>query len=152
MFDVTSISAIVAAAGVIIGVVLAVVELRNLVKQRQMESVNELYSSLKEREFIEAWDKFINRETTKDFDEYWKRYGLEGSVEMQMVLNLIDQVGVLLRRKLIDLGIVQDLFGSTVIRTWEKVKPLFDESVKKTGKPHSYPALEYLYNEMKKRE
>jgi len=35
MLDIPSISAVVAAAGVIIGVVLTVIELRNLVKQRQ---------------------------------------------------------------------------------------------------------------------
>jgi len=69
-----------------------------------------------------------------------------------MVLTLLDQAGVLLRRKLIDVGLVQEFFGSTVIDIWEKLKPLFEEEEKRTGKPHVYQAIEYLYNEMKKRE
>jgi hypothetical protein len=152
MVEITEISTMVAVVGVLVGVFLAVLELRDLVKQRQTELVNDLYSFVRTREYLEAWKKFTAREITTDFHEYEKKYGLEGSVEMSMVLNLMDQVGVLLRRKLIDFGIVQDLFGPTVIATWEKVKPLFDEETKRTGRPHVYPALEYLYNEVKERE
>ena len=42
MVDITEISAIVAAAGVLVGVVFTVMELRNLVKQRQTDLVTQL--------------------------------------------------------------------------------------------------------------
>jgi len=44
MLDIPSISVMVAAAGVIVGVVFTVLELRNLIKQRQTDLVTRLYS------------------------------------------------------------------------------------------------------------
>jgi hypothetical protein len=61
-------------------------------------------------------------------------------------------VGVLLRRKLIDAELIQEVFGSHAINIWGKLKPLFEETERQTGKPHVWQAVEYLYNEMKKRE
>jgi len=69
-----------------------------------------------------------------------------------MAMVRFDLVGALLRRKLIDAELVQDLFGHHVITIWEQVKPLLEEEEKRTGKPHVWKAVEYLYNEMKKRE
>jgi hypothetical protein len=70
------ISAIVAAAGVLVGVVFTVMELRNLVKQRQIDLVNRIYSSLSTREYLEAWEEFRSREIT-DLNEYGKEHGLQ---------------------------------------------------------------------------
>jgi len=147
--DIASISAIVAAVGVIIGVVFTVLQLRDLVRTRQTDIVNSLYSSVKSREYLEAWEKFSTRKITTDLLEYRKKYGY---VELNMVLVILDQVGILLRRKLIDVGLVQDFFGSTVTEVWEKYKPLFEEEERRLGKPHVYQAIEYLYGEMKKRD
>jgi len=149
MLDIPSIAGIVAALGVIVGVVLTVLQLRDLVRTRQTEIVNSLYSSMRTREYLEAWEKFSTRDITTDLLEYRKKYGF---VEANMVLTLLDQAGVLLRRKLIDVGLVKDLFGSTVIGIWGKYKPLFEEEERRLGRPHVYQAIEYLYNEMKKRE
>ncbi|NIO38532.1 hypothetical protein GTO27_12670, partial [Candidatus Bathyarchaeota archaeon] len=55
MLDIPSISALVAVAGVIVGVILTVVELRNLVKQRQTDLVVRLYSTYGSKESQEAW-------------------------------------------------------------------------------------------------
>jgi hypothetical protein len=57
MLDIPSISAIVAAAGVLVGVVIAVIELRNLVKQRQSDLVMRLYSDWGSEEIQKSsWD------------------------------------------------------------------------------------------------
>jgi len=149
MLDIPSISGIVAALGVIIGVAFTVLQLRDLVETRQTDLVNSLYSSVRTKEYLEAWEKFSTREITTDFLEYRKKYGF---IELNIVLTLLDQAGVLLRRKLIDVGLVQDFFGPTVVEIWEKYKPLFEEEERRLGRPHIYQAVEYLYNEMKKRE
>ena len=81
--------------------------------------------------------------------DYRKEYGL---VEVNQVCSLYESVGVLLQRKLIDVELVQDLFGSTVTSIWEKLKPLYKEEERRLGKPHVWKAVEYLYNEMQKRE
>ena len=54
MVDITEISAIVAAAGVLVGVVLNVLELRHLRKQRQTDLVVKLYSAFTSDDFSES--------------------------------------------------------------------------------------------------
>jgi hypothetical protein len=75
-------------------------------------------------------------------EDYAEKYG---ALEYNQVMALFDEVGVLLRRKLIDVDLVDDLFGDAVKRVKEKIKPL-------EGTDYERPAFEYLYNEMKKRE
>ena len=114
-----------------------------------MDLVNSLYSSVRTTEYLEAWEKTSTREIPTDLLEYKKKYGL---TELRLVLTLFDQAGILLRRKLIDAELVQDFFGPTVIETWEKYKPLYEEEERRLNRPHVYQAVEYLYNELKKRE
>ena len=147
--DIALVSALVAAIGVTVGVTLAYLEIRSLVRTRKTDLVIGIYSSVGTREYLEAYEKFMSREAS-DLDEYRRKYGF---VEWNMVLIRLDLVGALLRRRLIDYELVQDLFGSNVITIWERtVKPLLEEREKRTGKPHIWGAVEYLYNEMQKRE
>ena len=57
MLDIPSISTIIAAIGVIIGVVLTVLEIRNLVDTRQTDLVIRLYSTFGSKEVQDAWEK-----------------------------------------------------------------------------------------------
>ena len=148
MVDLTSISAMLAAIGVFVGVVFAILELRDLVRTRQTDLVTSIYSTVSTREYLEAWEKFRDREIT-DLNEYKKKHGL---IELNIVMTRYDQIGALLRRKLIDVELVQDLFGPTAISIWEKLKKPILEDEKRLGKPHVWKAVEYLYNEMQKRE
>ena len=147
MLDIPSISAIVAAVGVLIGVVFTLMELRNLVKTRQTDLVIRLYPTMGSREFQEAWDRFMKGEY-KDLDDFDRKYSVEG-YEIGI---FFEGIGVLLHRKLIDIGLVDDLFSSLVKMTWEKMKPLAEATRKKLNLPQMGEWFEYLYNEMQKRE
>jgi len=63
MLDIPSISAVVAAIGVLVGVVLAIVELRNITKTRQMELIMSIYSLFTTRQYMEAWEKLRTRDS-----------------------------------------------------------------------------------------
>jgi len=147
MLDIPSISAVVAAVGVIVGVTLAYLEVRTLVKQRQTDLVARLYSTMGSREFLEAWDRFMKGEI-KDLDDFDRKY----SVEINEIGIFFEGVGVLLHRKLIDIGLVDDLFSSPIKMTWEKMNPLVKATRKKLNLPQMGEYFEYLYNEMQKRE
>ena len=69
-----------------------------------------------------------------------------------MVANFFEGIGILLRRKLIDIALVDDLFSSDVIITWHKMKPIVEGWRKQFNRPQMSEWFEYLYNEMKKRE
>jgi hypothetical protein len=148
MLDIPSISAIIAAVGVLIGVVLTVLEVRNLVETRQTDLVIRLYSTFGSEELQDAWEKTQTREY-KDFNAYRTEYGLR---EVNEVGWFFEGVGVLLHRRLIDIGLVDDLFSSPVKRAWERLKPIAEGERNQTQRPQIWEWFEYLYNEMQSRE
>jgi hypothetical protein len=77
--DIPSISAVVAAIGVIIGVALAVLELGNLVRQRQTDLIVRLRSAWRSRKFRESCVAVMDLKL-KDYNEYAKKYPLWGNI------------------------------------------------------------------------
>jgi hypothetical protein len=75
-------------------------------------------------------------------EDYKQKYG---AVEFNQVMSVYTEVGVLLRRKLVDIDIVLDLFGDSVQRINEKIKHLDRMTFENEQ-------FEYLYNEVKKRK
>jgi len=154
MNDISSISAVVAAVGVIVGVVIAVVELRNLVKTRQTDLVIGLHLTWCGKEYREAWTKFLSMEF-EDYNDFVQKYGQVTSgkpvsVAFLMVAGFFEGIGVLLHRKLIDIDLVRELWA--VKMTWEKIQPLVVGLRKQFNDPLLMEWFEYLYNETQKRE
>jgi len=150
MLDIPSISAIVAAVGVIIGVVLTVLELRDLVKQRQSDLVLRLYTTFGSNEFQERWTEFIKGDY-KDYDDFVRRYNIRSNPAPEPTY-LFEALGVLLRNRLIEISLVDDLFTGPCKWLWEKLKPIAEDTRKKLNYPQYAEHIEYLYNELKKRE
>jgi len=153
--DVTSVSAIVATAGVIIGVFFAVLQLRALVKTRRTDLVLRLYSTFGSREFQEAWVETLRMEF-KDYRDYLKKYGATSEhpayTSVNMVASFFEGMGILLRRNLIDIALIDDLHSTDIILTWHKMKPIVEGWRKQFNRPQMSEWFEYLYNEMVKRE
>lgn len=126
-------------AGVLIGVVLTVLEVRNLVETRQTDLVIRLYQAFGSKEIQDAWETIQTREF-KDFDSYRKEYGLR---EVNEVGWFFEGVGVLLHKKLVDIALVDDLFSSPVKRAWEKLKPIAEGERKQTNRPQIWEWFEY---------
>ncbi len=148
VLDIPSISAIIAAIGILIGVVLTVLEIRNLVETRQTDLVIRLYSKFGSREIQNAWHNLQTREY-KDYNSYEKEYGLQDVNEVGW---FFEGVGVLLHKRLIKIDLVDDLFSSPVKRAWEKLKPIAEGERIETQRPQIWEWFEYLYNEMQNRE
>jgi len=146
--DITEISAIVAAAGVLVGVVYYILEIRNQTKMRQTDLVMRLYSQFSNLEFQKIWQE-VRKRDSKSYYDYEKEYGW---AEMTTVGMFFEGIGILLKRNLIDIGLVDDMFTSPVKWTWEKLKDLVLEGRKVRNQPEILEWFEYLYNEMKKRE
>jgi hypothetical protein len=154
MLDIPSISAIVAAAGVLIGVILALLELRNLVKQRKSDLLMRLHLAFSTKETSEAVLKYMSVEY-KNYDDFVEKYGLpfaEGPVQTVFVMvgNFFEGIGVLLKRKLVEIDLVTELFAVEMF--WLKWKPLVEDTRKQFNNPQLLVWFEYLYNEAKKRD
>jgi hypothetical protein len=156
--DIPSVSAIVAAVGVLVGVALTVLELRNLVKQRQTDLMMRLYQTWGSEEYKKGFGPFLGLEI-KDYDSFSKKHGSITSPERSSVWTDIDRytwffngIGYLVYHKFADVEQVEDLFGFGIIVIWEKTKPLVEGWRNQLKIPKSNRWLEYLANEMKKRE
>jgi hypothetical protein len=148
MIGITEISAIVAAVGVLIGVVFTVLQLRDLVKTRQTDLIMRLYSRFGSEGFQKTWDKVRRREALS-FNDYDKKYGL---AEWVAVGTFFEGIGVLLYRKLIDIALVDDLFTAPIKLSWDVMKGNIIEARKEFGQPTTFEWFEYLYGEMQKKE
>ena len=146
--DIASISTIIAATGVLVGVVFAVLQLRDLVKTRQTDLILRLYAAFNTKEFLKTWDE-VRKRDAKDFADYEKKYGWSEALEVGM---FFEGIGVLLKRKLINIDLVDDLFTGPIKITWESFEDLTKDARKQREAPTLFEWFEYLYNEMKKRE
>lgn len=148
MVDVTEISAIVAAVGVIIGIIFALLQLRNLVKTRQTDLIMRLYSHFGSERFQKIWEDVMSREA-ESLQDYGEKYGWAKWTAFGL---FFEGIGVLLHRKLIDIGSVDDLFTAPITMAWEKMNQNIVEIRKAENQPTIFEWFEYLYNEMQKRE
>ena len=53
-----------------------------------------------------------------------------------------------MKRGLIDISLVDDLLGSMIKLTWEKMGPIEVESRVRLNNPRAFDDFEYLYNEI----
>jgi hypothetical protein len=148
MVDIQTVSIATASAGVFLAAIYYIFQIRHQTKIRQTDLIMRLYSNFGSREFQEDWWKVAAREY-KGFDDYARQYGWAETVEIG---TFFEGIGILLKRKLVDIQLVDDLFTTPTKMAWEKMKPLVEDSRKHWNSPAAYEWFEYLYNEMKKRE
>ena len=148
MVDLTSISAMLAAIGVTVGVVFAILQLRDLVKTRQTDLAMRLYQHFGTKEFMDSWWQVATREE-KDYNEYVKKYG---GVELLQLGTFFEGIGILLHRKLMDINMARDLFSDSIKLIWEENGPILKKMVEQRNIPKGWQWFEYLYQEMQKRE
>jgi hypothetical protein len=148
MVDVQTVSIVVATTSVVVGVVFAILQLRGLVKTRQTDLIMRLYSRFGSEGFQRTWEEVLGREA-KDLHDYEEKYGW---AEWTAIGIFFEGLGVLLHRKLISIGLVDDLFSGPIKTTWEKMKDNIIEDRKEQSQPAIFEWFEYLYDEIEKRE
>lgn len=159
MLGITEISAILAAAGVLVGVVYYMLDIRHQNKIRKTDLALRLYSITATNEFGDAFGK-VYRLQVKDYQDYVKQYGLplggEGNPMQKafgIVMSFYVLLGTLLYRKLIDIDMVYDeIGGSYPMALYEKVKPILVGMRKEFGEPAAQIEFDYLIDELKKKE
>ena len=156
--DVYEISAVVAAVGVLIGVVYYILDMRNQSRVRQTDLIMRLYSTIVTKEFVEN-DVSIFHQDINDVEGFKRKYGsflkfMESPdyTPYTMDTEFFEGVGILLHKKLIDIELVDDLFSSPIITIWEKTLPITEAMREYFKRPQLSEWFEYLYNEMRKRE
>ena len=157
--DIASISTIIAAISVVVGVIFAVLQLRQVVKTRNLGLIIQLNPSFRvsHSEMTEAQSKLLSLEY-EDYDDFKKKHGelmVGGEVQkaIGIMFSFFEGLGLLLHRRLIDISIVDYITGGSggVKMLWDKMKPILEGFSKEYNLP-TFQWTEYLYNELQKRE
>ena len=148
MIDIQTISIAVASASVFAAAIYYMFRIRHEAKVRQTDLVMKLYSQFNSLEFQKMWHEVLNREA-RDWQDYNDKYGL---VEFTAVGIFFEGIGILLKRNLINIELIDDMFTTDVKWTWERIKDLTLEYRKVRNQPEIFEWFEYLYNEMQKRQ
>jgi len=138
--------------------------IRNQNKTRQTQMLMELYAAYRDPEFARAWGEVMDLEYT-DFDDFWQKYGGTSNREVyskwQSIARLFNGIGVLVKKNMVDIELVEELLAVIIIVSWTNMSPIvygFREWTKTQGrtqydrdKIRALSGFEYLAKEMIKR-
>lgn len=153
MFDVQTVSILIASAGVLAGVAYYVLEIRHQSRLRQTESVIRLspWFNMNAEEMQEAIAQVCSIEY-KNYEDYVEKYSGKQEDKMLKILgNYFEGMGILVFRRLVEADIVYDFWGDIIVSSWDDVEPLIREMRKDSGNANMFRFWEYLSNEMKRR-
>ena len=147
-----TVSILIASASVFAGAIYYILQIRHQARTRQTDLVMRLYATFSTKEFQDAWTKVRKRaqeiEGTDDIYEFEEKVG--GLSEFNQVSLFFEGVGILLKRKIVDIAMIEDLFGGAIARTWENVRTGIIKGRQQLNDPTIYYYFEYLYNEMQR--
>jgi hypothetical protein len=142
--DISTISTIIVTVSVVTGVIFTVLELRHLARTRRTEVIMRIYQEFGQKEWIENVMK-VGAAKFVSLQDYSTKYGLTAVLQVAM---LFDGVGVLLEEDLIDLRLVNSLFGSSVRPLWDIVRPIVYAIRASGAQPTMFSHFESLYNRL----
>ena len=142
----------VAATGVLIAAVYYVLNMRVTLQTRQAQLFIPIYSTYHSDEYMKAYSE-IMRWKWENYDDYINKYGSESNPEAYImyrkVFGFFEGVGVLVRRRLIDPSLVDDLMSGAIVQYWERFESILLERRRRLNWPQVGEQIEYLYNEVK---
>jgi len=155
--DITEISAIAAAAGVLIGVVYYVMDLRHQTKIRKTDLLMRLWLFGSTDKFMDALDE-VTRLQFRDYEDYSAKYGAFVSQDpmqraLWRVFNYFGLLGLLVDARLIDLESTVHIIGFSVPNMLhEKLKPIVSGLRRDLKEPYLMQDFEYLCIELARKK
>ena len=120
---------------------------------RQAQLFMNIYNQFIRKEFTEDWLLVTFDREWDSIEDYAEKYGtgnLKASAQLISVLAFFEGIGVLLKRNLINIAMVDDLMSSYVLQTWNKYGPFMRERSESLNRPELWEHVHYLYEEIKK--
>ncbi|HUH82488.1 MAG TPA: hypothetical protein VLX33_01265 [Nitrososphaerales archaeon] len=145
MIDLPSASAIVVAVSVVVGLLFTVMELRHMAQTRRTDVIMRIYERFGTKEMVEAMNK-VGRLRFEKMETVPQEL-LTAFAEVAVVF---EGLGVLLEQNLIDVKLVDSLFGPTLDTLWEPMKPLIDGMRASLQQPYFFSHFESLHERLSK--
>ncbi len=140
-----------APVAVLIGVIIALVQLRSQQHLREMDVVMRLYSTFGEEQF----QRHYRRVTTWPYDSY-EAYHAKGDPEdhisLMVVCVFFENMGLLLKRKFAPIELLDDLLSGPILEVWPKVRPIWVGLREEYDQPSWAEWCEFFYDAMLRRK
>ena len=157
MFDIQTsiqtISIVITMLSVTFGVVIGIVQFRNLVKTRRIKLYIELFNKLTEKEIQRNFNEVLMLWKWKTPDEFFEKYGPEKHPDefwkFASTISNLENVGLFVKEKLVDKEWVANLVDYMVLEFWEKYEPIIIKMGQPFNNPCITPMAKYLYEQIK---
>ena len=141
---------IAAPLAVLIGVIIALLQLRNQQHLRQLEIVMRLYSTFGEEGFVRHYRR-VSSWKYKTYATFRKKSKPDDFISLFVVGVFFENMGLLLKRRLASIDLLDDLLSGPILEAWPKTRPIWVG----LRKEHNHPAwaewFEYFYDAMAER-
>jgi len=149
MLTVSDLAAIISAVAVLVGVMVGVFQLRNFLQLRQMDLVMKLYSSTWESSFQKDYVR-VHSWKFRNYADFQKNAQPEDWEAYNAIVLFFENMGLLLKRNLAKIDLLDDLVSGPILQTWERVEPIIG-GYRKKYTPTEAEWFEYLYKAIKDR-
>jgi len=151
MIELSVIRDLVAISGVLIALTYYIMNIRHQRETRQTQLFMNLYDTYHSPDFRRKWHDLLKREWT-DNEDWQRKYGQDSEdlAAHTSMLSFFNGIGVLLKRGLIDIKLVDDLLGVNIRGYWKFVESNVRWSREVIDEPKMYADFEYLFNEVMK--
>ncbi|MHA2380716.1 MAG: DUF4760 domain-containing protein [Candidatus Thorarchaeota archaeon] len=117
---------------------------------RQAQLFMQLFDRWLASGYAEKLVELLFHQEWKDYEDWLEKYGPERNPEAANVYFTLDTyfegIGTLIKRKLVDPSLVDDLMGSDIVTYWDKIRPIAEGIRKNRNIPSWAEHSEYLYN------
>jgi hypothetical protein len=134
--DIRDLLASIGSIALIVGVVVGILQLRALRSQRQLEVVLRAYEPFLQEPLTRAYWRVHNWEY-ETFAEFQRKATLEDWTDLDQVTTFFEMMGVMHKRGVAKLDILDDLFAGSLVLMWSKVAP-FVRGYRETANVHDY--------------
>lgn len=152
-FDLQTVSVIVAAVSVVIGVIMSMLSLRNYAKSRRASIFLEFHKQATQ-EFLEEVFEVIGEWRWNNYEEFLAKYGPTTSpknwAKFIHVGSFFDSMGKLLENKITDAELIPEAMAVIAMAWWEKIESIQADIAKRWRYSGSLDSSKYLYKNLKK--
>jgi hypothetical protein len=119
---------------------------------RQAQLFIQLYTTFTSYDFKSKWNDVMQKWEWKDIDDYNSKYGFHNHEEfskLDFIGTYFEGIGVMVKRGLIDVTLVDDLMSGHIVSGWERFEPIIMDWRENLNWPQMLEWWEYLYHEVK---
>ena len=142
--------AIAAPIAVTIGVIIALLQLRNQNRLRQIDTVMRLYSSFGQESFLRHFER-VTSWSYDTYEAYRENSTPDDQISLMVVSVFFENMGLLLKRRLAPLELLDDLLSGPILLAWPKARPIWVGLRAQYNQPSWGEWFEFFHDAMVKR-